>query len=86
MQLALADAAESGPRLWTLDWVEVMGKERDFNGLKARWVMWLDVPKELREHESVAYKTISGRRDTHLGINKGSPAVDRSSRDGEHSV
>jgi hypothetical protein len=36
--------------------------------------MWLDVPKEMRKHESVAYKEISGKRDTQLGINKGSPA------------
>ena len=57
-----------------MDWVEVMvGGERDFNGLKARWVMWLDVPKEMRKHESVAYKSISGKRDTQIGINKGSP-------------
>jgi hypothetical protein len=67
-------AFKNGPRLWTLDWVEVMvAKERDFNGLKARWVMWLDVPKEMRKHESVAYKTIHGKRDTQLGINTGSP-------------
>jgi hypothetical protein len=65
---------KNGPRLWTLDWVEVMvGKERDFNGLKARWVMWLDVPKELSSHEIVAYKSITGRRDTQLGFNKGKP-------------
>jgi hypothetical protein len=68
-------AFKNGPRLWCLDWVEVMvGKERDLMGLKARWVMWLDVPKEMRKHESVAYKPISGKRDTQLGINKGSPA------------
>jgi hypothetical protein len=68
-------AFKNGPRLWCLDWVEVMvGKERDFNGLKARWVMWLDVPKEMRKHESVAYKAISGKRDTQLGVNAGSPA------------
>jgi hypothetical protein len=64
---------KNGPRLWTLDWVEVMvAKERDFNGLKARWVMWLQVPKELRTGESMAYKHIAGKRDTRLGINKGS--------------
>ena len=70
----LYGAFKNGPRLWTLDWVEVMvGKERNFNGLHARWVMWLDVPKEMRKHESVAYKQISGKRDTELGINAGSP-------------
>ena len=68
-------AFKNGPRLWCLDWVEVMaGVERDFNGLKARWVMWLDVPKEMRKHESVAYKPIHGKRDTQLGITRGSPA------------
>src|SRR4051794_35677415 len=35
----------NGPRLWTLDWLEGMsGAERVFSGLRARWVMWLDVP------------------------------------------
>ena len=43
-------------------------------GLKARWVMWLDVPKEFRKHESVAYKPITGKRDTQFGINMGSQA------------
>ena len=56
-QYDVLSAFKNGPRLWCLDWVEVMvGKERDFNGLEARWVMWLDVPKEMRKHESVAYK------------------------------
>ncbi len=68
-------AFKNGPRLWTLDWVEVMvGEERDFNGLKARWVTWLDVPEEMRKHEAVAYKVISVKRDTQFGINAGSPA------------
>ena len=35
---------------------------------------WLDVPKEMRKHESVAYKQIHVERDTWLGINAGSPA------------
>ena len=36
--------------------------------------MWLDVPKEMRKHESVAYKEINGKRgDTQIGINKASP-------------
>jgi hypothetical protein len=74
-QYDVLGAFKNGPRLWCLDWVEVMvGGERDFSGLKARWVMWLDVPKEMRAHESVAYKPLSGKRDTQLGINKGSPA------------
>jgi hypothetical protein len=36
----------NGPRLWTLDWIEVpQGAERDFNGLKTRWVGRLAIPK-----------------------------------------
>ena len=71
----LLGAFKNGPRLWCLDWVEVMvGAERDFSGLAARWVMWLDVPEEMRKHESVAYKPITGKRDTQFGINKGSLA------------
>ena len=35
---------------------------------------WLDVPKEMRKHESVAYKSIDVQRDTQFGINTGSPA------------
>lgn len=78
---------KNGPRLWCLDWVEVRtGVERDFDGLKARWVMWLDVPKEMRKHESVAYKTVHGKRDTQLGINKGSPAFILDDPDGESWV
>ena len=75
---------KNGPRLWCLDWVEVMvGAERDFHGLEARWVMWLDVPKEMRKHESVAYKQMSGKRDTQLGIDAGSPAFLLDDPDGD---
>jgi len=73
-QYGVLAAFKNGPRLSCLDWSEVMvGQERDFMGLKARWVMWLDVPKEVRAHESVAYKAITGKRDTQLGVNAGSP-------------
>ena len=80
-------AFKNGPRLWCLDWVEAMvGHEADFNGLKARWVMWLEVPKEMRKHEAVAYKQINGKRDTQLGINAGSPAFILDDPDGDSWV
>jgi hypothetical protein len=86
-QYDVLGAFRNGPRLWTLDWAEVMiGAERDFMGLKARWVMWLDVPKEFRKHESVAYKAITGKRDTQFGINKGSPAFILDDPDGDSWV
>jgi hypothetical protein len=65
----------NGPRLWCLDWVEVKaGKVRDFNGLKAHWVMWFNVPKEMVGHEGTPYNPMTGTRNTNFGINAGSPA------------
>ena len=61
----------------------MVGGEQDFSGLAARWVMWLDVPREMRKHESVAYKPITGKRDTQLGIGKGSPAFLLDDPDGD---
>ena len=54
--------------------------------LKGRWVKWLDVPKEMRKHESVAYKQIHVERDTRLGINAGSPAFLLDDPEGQHVV
>ena len=66
-------AFKNGPRLWTLDWLEVMGGTvRDLQGLEARWVMWLNVPKGLGgSQDQLSYRPIHGKRDTHMGINKG---------------
>jgi hypothetical protein len=62
---------KNGPRLWTLDWIEVnMGKERDFNGLKARWVNWVDL-KGFDLKAAAAYKKVTVERNTKFGINKG---------------
>ena len=78
-------AFKNGPRLWCLDWIDVkVGAERDFHGLKARWVMWLDVPKGMGGPQGeLAYKTITGKRDTEFGINKGSPAFILDDPDGD---
>jgi hypothetical protein len=37
----------------------------------------------MRKHESVAYKPITGKRDTQLGISKGSPAFLLDDPDGD---
>ena len=80
-------AFRNGPRLWTLDWMEGMaGAERDFHGLRARWVMWLDVPKEVGAQGSVPYTPMTGRRDTSFGINAGSPAFILDDSDGHSWV
>ena len=65
----------NGPRIWTVDWIEVnSGEIRDFDGLDAYWVMWFYVPKGFKGSES-PYQRMEGNRDTHMGIKKGSPAI-----------
>lgn len=65
----------NGPRLWTVDYVGVKaGKERNFQGLKARWVMWFPIPDEIREGKNLAYAVMTAHRDTSMGIRKGSRA------------
>lgn len=66
----------NGPRLWTLDWIEVpVGKERDFNGLHAAWVGVLTLPKgmDLQKQGATAYKPTTFARKTRFGFSKGQP-------------
>ena len=66
---------KNGPRLWTVDYVGVkVGKERDFQGLKARWVMWFPIPDEIRKGKDLSYQVMTANRDTSMGIRKGSRA------------
>jgi hypothetical protein len=66
---------KNGPRLWTVDYVSVkVGKERDFQGLKARWVMWFPIPEAIREGKDLSYAVMDAKRDTSMGIRKGSRA------------
>lgn len=69
----LLGAYKNGPRQWTLDWLDVkVGKQHNFQGLDARWVMWLNVPEHLGgSQDKLSYRAITGKRDTQFGINKG---------------
>ena len=63
----------NGPRLWTIDHLGVsVGKERDFEGLKAHWVMWFPIPDEIREGKDLSYAVMPALRDTDMTIWKGS--------------
>ena len=65
-------AFKNGPRLWTLDWIDVeMGKELDFGGMKARWVNWLDLKGLSLKPGEADYKNITVGRHTHFGFDKG---------------
>jgi hypothetical protein len=64
---------KNGPRLWTVDYVGVkVGKERDFQGLHAHWVMWFPIPDAIREGKDLSYSIMTAHRDTSMGIRKGS--------------
>ena len=66
---------KNGPRRWTIDHLGVrVGKERDFQGLKARCVMWFPIPDEIRKGEDLSYEVMHARRDTDMTIWKGSRA------------
>jgi hypothetical protein len=68
-------AIKNGPRLWTVDYIGVkIGTERDFQGLKARWVMWFPIPDEIRKGKDLSYQVMTAHRDTSMGIRKGSRA------------
>lgn len=63
---------KNGPRIWTIDHLGVsVGKERDFQGLKARWVMWFPIPDEIREGKDLSCAVMPALRDTDMTIWKG---------------
>jgi hypothetical protein len=71
-QYGVLASFKNGPRIWTLDWIEVeMGKELDFGGMKARWVNWLDLKGISTEPGAANYKIITVTRHTRFGFNKG---------------
>ncbi len=64
---------KNGARLWTVDYIGAkFGKERNFQGLNARWVMWFPIPAALREGKDLSYSIMTAHRDTSMGIRKGS--------------
>ena len=64
---------KNGARLWTVDYIGAkFGKERDFQGLKARWVMWFPIPDAIREGKDLSYSIMDAHRNTDMGIRKGS--------------
>lgn len=76
----------NGPRLWTVDRVEVnAGVIRDFGGMEARWVMWFPIPKGFKQG-SFGYQPMEVIRDTRMHINAGSSAFLMDDPDGNTYV
>jgi hypothetical protein len=78
----------NGPRLWTLDWIEVpSGAQRDFNGLTAAWVGQVDLSgMNLQQKGGTAYQPTTIERKTEFGFNKGKPVFILDDPQGKSSV
>ena len=67
---------KNGPRHWTMEWIELpVGAERDFDGLKARWMGQVKLPKDvdLKKKGSSGYKPTTVARKSQMGFAKGKP-------------
>lgn len=64
----LLGASLNGPKIWTPDWSEAMiGKVRDFNGIKAPWVAQLNMKAAGPVAETTPYEPMTIARDSSLG-------------------
>lgn len=66
----------NGPRRWASDWFRLpVGTERDFNGLKARWMGRVRIPKgvDFNQQGSSAYRPTTVARKSEIGFAKGRP-------------
>lgn len=76
---------KNGPRGWANDWFELpVGTQRDFDGLQARWMGRVQLPKdvELGKKGSSAYKPTTVARKSKMGFVKGQPVFILDSPDG----
>ncbi len=76
---------KNGPRFWALDWIELpVGTQRDFDGVQARWMGKVQLPKSYnpKEKGSVAYKPTTVARKSKMGFSKGQPVFIVESPDG----
>ena len=63
---------KNGPRFWMYDWIELpVGTQRDFNGLQARWMAHVQLPKEFGKTGSTFYKPTTVARKSKQGYAKG---------------
>jgi hypothetical protein len=76
---------KNGPRHWSNDWIELpVGGTRNFDGLEARWMGEVELPKNVNLHEkgSSAYKPTVVARKSKMGFAKGQPVFMLVSPDG----
>jgi hypothetical protein len=69
-------ASLNGPKLWMCDWFEVeIGKEREFNGIKAPWVAQLNIGNDKSVSDVKPYTTKTIARKSGVGWNKGTKVL-----------
>ena len=72
----LLGASLNGPKIWTPDWSEAMiGKVREFNGIRAPWVAQLDMKKAGAVADVTPYEPMTIARDSRLGWPAGTKAM-----------
>jgi hypothetical protein len=63
---------KNGPRFWMYDWIELpVGAQRDFNGVQARWMAQVKLPKDFSKEGSTFYKPTTVERKSTQGYAKG---------------
>ena len=76
-------ASLNGPKIWTPDWMEAkVGKEREFNGIKACWVAQLNMKKAGAVADMAHYEPNTIARESRLGWNKGTTVMVLDDADG----
>jgi hypothetical protein len=84
-EYAVLGVFKNGPRGWAMDWIELpVGAMRTFDGLEARWMGEVQLPKGVKLHEkgSSAYKPTTVARKSQMGFAKGQPVFMLESPDG----
>jgi hypothetical protein len=75
-QYGLLGASLNGPKIWTPDWSEAqIGREREFNGIKAPWVAQLNMTKAGAVSDVAPYEPMTIARDSRLGWSAGSTVM-----------
>lgn len=68
----LAGVFKNGPRYWMYDWIELpVGALRDFNGVQARWMGKVKLPKGFGKEGATAFKPTTVQRKSLQGYKKG---------------
>jgi hypothetical protein len=75
-EYGLVGASLNGPKIWTPDWMEAqIGKEREFNGIKAAWVAQLDMKHAGAVSDVTPYEPMTIARESRLGWSEGSTVM-----------